>query len=373
MATVSLVVGPEEPRLATRSLPLLNMCTQLPPCDLSLPELDDPDQDALSSSSNAQRKLTLCPSDVLVLGEGRQQIHLAMLCSTFWEVGRELRIEFINGNYSTHQCVEDIVTKEWGQYANIKFNFQSAATQSDIRISFNTAGINSSYVGTDALCVSAPHATMHLSIHDRCSAAEFKGTVLHEFGHALGCIHEHSSPKADIPWDTEKVYLYYKEKYQWEKDKVDENVLYKYDIDRVGQSNHTEFDKESIMMYSVPSCLIIEGGTEEWWVPPNLTLSERDKLFIRDKYPPSATPPLPAPPPIRILSLDGGILGASSLHVLVKLMRKVRLARGKRAEVRPCEVFDLICGTGTGGLVALMLGRLEMVFPYVTTLIQVCS
>ena len=27
---------------------------------------------------------------------------------------------------------------------------------------------------------------------------------------------------------------------------------------------------------------------------------------------------------------------------------------------RPCEVFDLICGTATGGLIAILLGRLEM-------------
>jgi len=31
------------------------------------------------------------------------------------------------------------------------------------------------------------------------------------------------------------------------------------------------------------------------------------------------------------------------------------------SEIRPCEVFDLICGTSTGGLIAIMLGRLEMV------------
>ena len=31
--------------------------------------------------------------------------------------------------------------------------------------------------------------------------------------------------------------------------------------------------------------------------------------------------------------------------------------------IRPCQIFDLICGTSTGGLVAIMLGRLEMVYP----------
>ncbi|KAG9568910.1 hypothetical protein KCU77_g708, partial [Aureobasidium melanogenum] len=29
-------------------------------------------------------------------------------------------------------------------------------------------------------------------------------------------------------------------------------------------------------------------------------------------------------------------------------------------QVKPCEVFDLIGGTSTGGLIAIMLGRLEM-------------
>lgn len=72
--------------------------------------------------------------------------------------------------------------------------------------------------------------------------------------------------------------------------------------------------------------------------------------------------------PLRILSLDGGgVRGISSLYILKELMAQV--ARQHRAEnpqspelfPRPCDYFDLICGTSTGGLIALMLGRLRMV------------
>ncbi|KAA6415805.1 MAG: hypothetical protein FRX48_00523 [Lasallia pustulata] len=64
-----------------------------------------------------------------------------------------------------------------------------------------------------------------------------------------------------------------------------------------------------------------------------------------------------------LLSLDGGgVRGLSALYILQGLMtrvNKLRKARGEPA-VKPFEVFDLIGGTSTGGLIAIMLGRLEM-------------
>ena len=71
--------------------------------------------------------------------------------------------------------------------------------------------------------------------------------------------------------------------------------------------------------------------------------------------------------PLRILSLDGGgIRGISSLYILKELMAQIERDRRTTqppptAHLRPCEVFDLICGTSTGGLIAIMLGRLQMV------------
>ncbi|CAZ83955.1 unnamed protein product [Tuber melanosporum] len=71
---------------------------------------------------------------------------------------------------------------------------------------------------------------------------------------------------------------------------------------------------------------------------------------------------------LRILSLDGGgIRGYSTLVILQELMHQiyVQTHNGKGPKTpadlpRPCDYFDLIGGTGTGGLIALMLGRMRM-------------
>jgi Patatin-like phospholipase len=63
----------------------------------------------------------------------------------------------------------------------------------------------------------------------------------------------------------------------------------------------------------------------------------------------------------RILSLDGGgIRGLSALLILRDILNAVRRKSGNRSHL-PCELFDLIGGTSTGGLIAIMLGRLGMV------------
>ncbi|KAJ5238211.1 Acyl transferase/acyl hydrolase/lysophospholipase [Penicillium chrysogenum] len=62
-----------------------------------------------------------------------------------------------------------------------------------------------------------------------------------------------------------------------------------------------------------------------------------------------------------LLSLDGGgVRGLSSLLILKDVMTQLNLEREASEVLRPCDVFDLIGGTSTGGLIAIMLGRLEM-------------
>jgi patatin-like phospholipase/acyl hydrolase len=64
----------------------------------------------------------------------------------------------------------------------------------------------------------------------------------------------------------------------------------------------------------------------------------------------------------RILSLDGGgVRGLSSLLILREIMEDIEQRTGATETPRPCEYFDLIGGTSTGGLIAIMLGLLGMV------------
>jgi patatin-like phospholipase/acyl hydrolase len=58
-----------------------------------------------------------------------------------------------------------------------------------------------------------------------------------------------------------------------------------------------------------------------------------------------------------LLCLDGGgVRGLSSLQILQRIMECI----DPNDPPKPCDFFDMICGTSTGGLIAIMLGRLKL-------------
>ncbi|KAI8410960.1 hypothetical protein FOFC_07554 [Fusarium oxysporum] len=65
-------------------------------------------------------------------------------------------------------------------------------------------------------------------------------------------------------------------------------------------------------------------------------------------------------PDLAELPNGGGIRGISSLLVLEHIMEKIQKAKKLDEVPRPCDYFDLIGGTSTGGIIAIMLGRLRM-------------
>ncbi|KAH7118983.1 acyl transferase/acyl hydrolase/lysophospholipase [Dendryphion nanum] len=73
--------------------------------------------------------------------------------------------------------------------------------------------------------------------------------------------------------------------------------------------------------------------------------------------------------PLRLLSLDGGgVRGLSSLMVLDDLMETIaieekrlgRRPKNDQTPLKPCDYFDLIGGTSTGGIIAILLSRLQL-------------
>jgi len=109
--------------------------------------------------------------------------------------------------------------------------------------------------------------------------SEVSRVVLHEFGHALGCIHEHQNPAGGIKWNKEVVYAYYAGPPNfWSKEDVDRNLFETYNEDL---TVHTYLDAASIMMYPIDRHFTLDG----FEVGLNTELSRADKDFIRQVYP----------------------------------------------------------------------------------------
>lgn len=116
-------------------------------------------------------------------------------------------------------------------------------------------------------------------LDDETEEDEFSRVILHEFGHALGAIHEHNHPASGILWNRSAVYAYYRRTQGWSKADVDAQIFRVYEED---QLNTGAYDRASIMHYAIPRELLLEGAMP---VPWNRKLSSRDKAFIRTQYP----------------------------------------------------------------------------------------
>lgn len=205
-------------------------------------------------------------------------IELALKASALWSPGRVLRCRFLGGDPIVQRKVEE-VAHQWEQYANIKFLFGDDP-DAEIRIAFIEGAGSWSYLGTEALGISKDRPTMNYGwLKPITSDTEYNRTVTHEFGHALGCIHEHQNPSTSIPWDKPAVYRYYGgPPNNWSPSKVDVNLFQRYSAD---QTQFSEFDRESIMLYPIDNRLTI-GDYEVGW---NTKLSDMDKNYIGTIYP----------------------------------------------------------------------------------------
>lgn len=113
--------------------------------------------------------------------------------------------------------------------------------QSEIRIYFDKNGGSSSFVGIENLDIPQNENTMSFSNFN-------VGTVLHEFGHAIGLLHEHQSPKYPIIWNEPELIKHYIYGAKWTMDDLKINIL---NVNTDAKA--TIFDPDSVMLYFYPA------------------------------------------------------------------------------------------------------------------------
>jgi hypothetical protein len=253
----------------------------------------------MSGLSNLEMCSTTVPSEVINLKD------LAAFQSKYiWSLNQTLNVAFLNDGSNTRyktadefpgakvdplqyefdrqhknktfdmkKAVKRIVEERINPLikGHLNFNFIEDKNLAVIRIQFNEMGGCSSQIGSQAKKIEDTNiATMQFSWFD-------VGTVLHEFGHALGLIHEHQNPKGkNIDWNKPALYAW-GEKIGWDRDKVDEQIIQRMDINSV---NGSDYDPKSIMLYFYPPEVTKDNkGTSQ-----NLVLSDTDKKTINDQY-----------------------------------------------------------------------------------------
>jgi hypothetical protein len=210
-------------------------------------------------------------------------VRAAILLAKRWPNGSVLPVSFLGGT-ARQQGLVRLIAPQWSAFAHLTFAFTNAP-DAVIRIAFDASDGAWSYLGTDCAEIPLGQPTMNLGWQE-------PGVILHEFGHALGLIHEHQSPAGGMHWNKPVVYaaLGGPPNY-WTQAMVDHNVFDTYDGTL---TQYTTLDPASIMMYSFPVAWTLDGFTTQ----ENEALSSMDRTFIGSAaaYPKPSVPVTPPRP-----------------------------------------------------------------------------
>ena len=196
-----------------------------------------------------------------------------------WKSGDKITVKFLEGDEALKKRVKDVALRWVGPgMANLQLVFTDDPN-ADIRISFKEGDGSWSTVGTTCRQVPKSQATMNFGWIDANSdEEELRSVVLHEFGHALGLIHEHQNPQGGIKWNRDAVINDLSQPpNSWSAEQIEFNVLQAVDPADV---NATAMDPKSIMMYPIPAAWTLDGFSAGF----NSDLSEKDRKFIRKQY-----------------------------------------------------------------------------------------
>ncbi|MBA1229339.1 zinc-dependent metalloprotease [Pseudomonas viridiflava] len=212
---------------------------------------------------------------------GERQPRILVAFNKYWARGRTLKIAFPKNPPAPLTQPIINAARKWLPHVNLKFEFVTSG-QSDIRIGLNTR-LNWSEVGTDALLVPQDQSTMEFNFteifeNDLSPKPELERIVLHEFGHALGAVHEHQHPDAKIPWN-EPLLRQLLAQAGYSEELIARNFLDQYEA---ADFHYTAYDRDSIMHFDIPNALTL-GDFEV--INIGKTLSTKDIEFMKSIYP----------------------------------------------------------------------------------------
>ena len=204
----------------------------------------------------------------------------ALLDEAKWVAGTQITVRFLEGAASLRERVRQVATLWTGpQMANLGLRFVDAG-DADIRIAFELGNGSWSYLGTQCRDIPAGQPTMNYGwLTPDSSDDDVHRVVAHEFGHAMGLIHEHQNPEKPIDWNRAAVIAdLSKPPNSWDLPTIENNIFKRYDPAEVSS---TPTDKLSIMMYPIPAAWTNDGFSAGL----NRELSTIDKDFMRAAYP----------------------------------------------------------------------------------------
>jgi hypothetical protein len=199
-----------------------------------------------------------------------------------WAQNDEITVSFLDGDPALQQRVRS-VAKEWvgpPEMANLALSFRNDTNDTDIRISFKYRGSWSMIGKTCRNITDLTQPTMNYGwLRPDSSEESLRRVVLHEFGHAMGLIHEHQNPNGQLRWNRDAVIRDLSgPPNSWSLAVIERNMFQPYAKNEV---NSTPLDVHSIMIYPMPAAWNLDGVE----VGLNSELSDTDKDFIRQEYP----------------------------------------------------------------------------------------
>lgn len=220
----------------------------------------------------------MTPADLAPQDLTRIQGHkAAVLNGARWQGGDIIRIGFLGGSAALRERVREVAL-EWTKHADLVFAF--GAPDPEIRISFVEGDGSWSYLGTMCRQIAPAEATMNYGwLNDDSPEDEVRSVVLHEFGHAIGLIHEHQNPKGGIKWNRDAViHDLSGPPNHWDDATIEHNIFKKY---QTADVTATAVDAHSIMMYPIPRAWTLDGFSAGM----NNAISQQDRELIAQVYP----------------------------------------------------------------------------------------